>query len=328
MSIASASATANTIDFDLTVTVTNPSQGMRFGGFQTSINFNTAIINSGTISASYVNGRSTELSGLGANAIQLSVAGNIRLNVSSLSASNGVDMAQGTTYHLGVYRITNSVNWATGNANLWLQNVLASNKTNSAVLGYPLGSTSGGAFNYTTIAPSSPAGLILSHTQALPLSLSVGQTCAASGAAVVTNPSCFGGVGSAVITMSPTPTVSAISYQVDGGSVQSANLSSGAFTVSGLSNGAHTITVLNSGCSNVNVSATVIQPGQLTNTTAITRCDTYTWSVTGSSYTSTGTYTGTTVNGNGCTVNETLNLTINNSTSHTTAATACNTYTI
>ena len=175
MSIATASATANTIDFNLTVTVTNPSEGMRFGGFQTSINFNTNIINGGTISLSYVGGRSTQLSGLANNAILVTSAGNVRLQASSLSAANGVDMAQGTTYSLGTYRISNTANWATGNANMWLQNVLLTQRTNSAVLGYPLGSTSGGLFNYTTTAPSSPPGLILSHTSALPYSLPVGQ---------------------------------------------------------------------------------------------------------------------------------------------------------
>jgi len=163
MSIATASATANTIDFNLTVTVTNPSEGMRFGGFQTSINFNTNIINGGTISATYVGGRSTQLSGLANNAILLSSTGNIRLQVSSLTASNGVDMAQGTTYSLGTYRISNTANWATGNANMWLQDVLATQTTRSAILGFPIGSTSGGSFNYTTITPASPPGLIIAY---------------------------------------------------------------------------------------------------------------------------------------------------------------------
>jgi len=382
MSIATASATANTIDFNLTVTVTNPSEGMRFGGFQTSINFNTNIINGGTISATYVGGRSTQLSGLANNAILLSSAGNIRLQVSSLTASNGVDMAQGTTYSLGTYRISNTANWATGNANMWLQNVLFSNRTNSAVLGYPTGSTSGGLFNYTTTAPASLPGLILSHTSGAPYSLPVGQICATSGSAVVTNPSCFGGTGSAVVTISPTPSpaLTSVSYQVDGATAQIATVTGGnSFTVPNLTNGNHSITVIVGGCSNFNVSANVTvptqlvasssagtiscfggtttvtvsatggtapytgtgsftvsagaysytvtdangcsstttgsvsQPAQLTNSATDSGCDSYTWSVTGQTYTEGGTYTGTTTNGSGCTVNETLNLTINQS---------------
>ena len=382
MSIATASATANTIDFNLTVTVTNPSEGMRFGGFQTSINFNTNIINGGTISASYVGGRSTQLSGLANNAILLSSAGNIRLQVSSLTASNGVDMAQGTTYSLGTYRISNTANWATGNANMWLQNVTFTQRTNSAILGYPIGATSGGLFNYTTTAPTSLPGLILSHTSGAPYSLPVGQICATSGSAVVTNPSCFGGTGSAVVTISPTPTpaLASVSYQVDGATAQIASVIGGnSFTVPNLTNGNHSITVIVGGCSNFNVSANVTvptqlvasssagtiscfggtttvtvsaiggtapytgtgsftvstgaysytvtdangcsstttgsvsQPDQLTNSATDSGCDSYTWSVTGQTYTEGGTYTGTTTNGSGCTVNETLNLTINQS---------------
>jgi hypothetical protein len=329
MSIATASATANTIDFNLTVTVTNPSEGMRFGGFQTSINFNTNIINGGTISASYVGGRSTQLSGLANNAILLSSAGNIRLQVSSLTAANGVDMAQGTTYSLGTYRISNTANWATGNANMWLQNVLFTQRTNSAILGYPIGSTSGGLFNYTTTAPTSPAGLILSHTSALPYSLPVGQICATVASQTASTPvTCFGGSnGSSTITMSPVPTVASITYTVDGGTAQSATLVSGAFTVSNLTAGAHEIIISNTGCSNVTASSVSVGgPSQLTNSITETACDTYTWSVTGQTYNTSGTYTGTTTNGSGCTVNETLNLTINQSTTSSETQSACGSY--
>ena len=165
MSIASVSATANTMDVTLTVTATNPSAGIRFGGFSAGINFSTAIINGGTISATYVGGRSASLSSLAANAISVSsFPGHIRLATSSLSGAQGVDMPQGTSLTLGTYRISNTANWTTSsNANLWLQNVIASQKTNSLVLGYPYGGTTP-TVSYTTTNPASPAGLILSHT--------------------------------------------------------------------------------------------------------------------------------------------------------------------
>ena len=67
MSIASVTSTSNTMDVTLTVTATNPSEGIRFGGFQAGINFSTTIINGGTISATYVGDRSAALSGLPAN---------------------------------------------------------------------------------------------------------------------------------------------------------------------------------------------------------------------------------------------------------------------
>ena len=175
-SIVSATATANTIDFALTVTVTNPSAGMRMGGYSTSFNFNTAIINSGTISAAYVSGRDSRLA---ANSIGVATAGSIRLALAALTSATAIDMAQGTTLQLGTYRISNTANWASGNASAWLQNVLVSGKTNSAINGYPFGG--GTAYTYTTTTPSTLPGAILSYTSTTPYSLTVGQVCATSG---------------------------------------------------------------------------------------------------------------------------------------------------
>ena len=159
------------MDVELIVTATNPSPGVRFGGFAAGINFSTATINGGTISAVYLGGRSAALSNLPANAINVLTAGHIRLATASLSGAQGVDMLQGTSLTLGTYRISNTANWtSSSNANLWLQNVVSSGKTNSAVIGYPYGQTTP-AFTYTTTAPASPAGLILSHTSTSTLSV-------------------------------------------------------------------------------------------------------------------------------------------------------------
>ena len=387
MSISSATATTNSIDVSLSITVTNPTSGMRFGGFSTGINYNTAIVNGGTITASYLGGKSSALSGLNTAAVNTATAGQIRLPVQTLTGSNGVDMAQGTTFSLGTYRITNSASWATGNANLWLQNVLTTGKTNSVVNGYPYGASTPAASYNTTITTTlngvSVPTLILGYTQAAPYSLQVGQICASSASQTAsTGVTCFGGNnGSSTITLSPVPTVSSITYTVDGGSLQSATLVAGAFTISGLTSGTHAVVISNTGCSNVTatgvsvstpsnlvasssagsiscfggstsltVSATggtapytgtgsftasagaysytvtdangcsstttgtVSQPDQLTNATTISECNSYIWSVTGETYTESGTYTGTSTNVDGCTVNETLNLTINTNT--------------
>ena len=63
--------------------------------------------------------------------------------------------------------------------------------------------------------------------------------------------------------------------------------------------------------------------GSLINSTTISACDTYTWSNTGQTYITSGTYTGTTTN---C-VTEVLNLTIIPSSDNNTAITACGSYT-
>jgi hypothetical protein len=328
LSISSATATSNSIDVSLRVTLTNPSAGMRFTGYSTSINFNTAIINGGTISAVYVDGKDAALSGLATPAIGVATAGTVRLSFQAVSGANGIDMAQGSSLNLGKFRISNTANWSTANANLWLQNLLVTGKTNSAVQGAAFG-TSTPVATYTTTLPTSPPGLILSHTSAVPYNLPVGQICATAGVvSTAGSVTCFGGSnGSATVTMSPIPTVSAITYTVDGGTSTSATLVAGAFNLTGLTAGSHSVVVSNSGCGNVTVPVTISGPAALTNTTAATACNTYIWSVTGATYTTSGTYSGTTTNGNGCSVAETLNLTINNSTTTASSVTACDSYT-
>ena len=331
MNIVSATAGTNYIDIALTISVANPSDGMRFGGFSTTINFNTAIINSGIISATYQGGRSSQLSGFGNNSINVATPGSLRLAISSQVATNAVNMTQGTVYQLGTWRISNTANWSLGNAGLWLQPTLTSGKTNSSVLGFAINQTSGGGFVYSTTTPVSPPGLILSHSSATsPYYLSVGHLCASSASQTASSAvTCFGGNnGSSTITLSPTPTVAAITYTVAGGASQSATLVNGAFTVTGLSGGTHSIIISNSGCSTVTATDVSVDGlSQLANSTTVAACDTYTWSVNGQAYTQSGTYTGTSTNVNGCTVAETLELTINSSTSESESITACYDYT-
>jgi hypothetical protein len=328
MSISSVTSTTNTIDVSLTIAVNSPVEGMRFGGFSTSINFNTAIINGGTISAAYVDGtRSNALSALPANAVNVGTAGTIRLTTATLSP--GVDMLPGTVLNLGTWRITNTNAWATGNASLWLQNLLVSGKTNSAVVGQPVGVSSGSFFTYTTTAGNPAPGVVLSHSSAAPYSITVGQICAtAASQTASTAVSCFGGTnGSSTITLSPVPTHTSVSYTVDGGSVQTATLTSGSFTITGLSAGTHAVVISDSGCGNVSATGVSVgTPNQLTNSTTASACDSYVWSVNGQTYTTSGTYTATNTSG-ACPVEETLHLTITPSSIHTVNHTACGSYT-
>ena len=63
------------------------------------------------------------------------------------------------------------------------------------------------------------------------------------------------------------------------------------------------------------------------NTINLIECDSYTWTVNGSTYTTSGNYTDVSTNLSGCPHTETLNLTILNSTSNTTNDVACDSYT-
>jgi hypothetical protein len=62
-------------------------------------------------------------------------------------------------------------------------------------------------------------------------------------------------------------------------------------------------------------------------TTTASACDEYNWSVNGQTYTESGTYTYNTTNESGCPHKDTLVLTINHSSSKTTTASACSSYT-
>ena len=60
---------------------------------------------------------------------------------------------------------------------------------------------------------------------------------------------------------------------------------------------------------------------------SVAACDSYTWFANGTTYTASGTYVFTSLNSPGCVHTETLNLTINSSSTSTSSATACDSYT-
>ena len=327
MWLANMSSTSTTMDMDVMFSVDSPSNGVKLSGLSVGINYNTSIVNGGTLSLSYVGGKTPAIANLVNSSLNAATAGHLRIGSTPLVIGSAIDIPAGT-YRLGTYRVTNTASWASASdAQLWLQPVNTGGKTLCAVNSWPYGATSGTSVSYTV----ANSGVTLNYTQTSPLSVMLNaQICAtAASQTASTAVTCFGGNnGTSTITMSPTPTVSAITYTVDGGSSQSATLSSGAFTISGLTAGAHTIVVSNTGCSNVTATGVSVSgPSQLTNSTTATACDSYVWSVNGTTYTSSGTYTGTTTNSNGCTVNETLNLTINHSSTTSTTQVACDSYT-
>ena len=330
----------STFEVDVMISILTPTNGVRLASVSCGINYNSGILNGGAPcttnncgSWSLVSGTvASQLSSLLTPTLSMRTTSPFRfaIQMNNQAGTIATDVAVGT-YRLGRFKFTNTVAFAqASNANLWLQNVIQGGNQNAIVGWFAAGTSTPIASATTTTSGTSGQITSLSHTSTSTLSLLLNsQVCATSGSQTASSAvTCFGGSnGSSTITMTPTPTVSAITYTVDGGSAVSATLSSGAFTVSGLTAGSHTIVVSNTGCSNVTASGVSVSgPAQLTNSTTATACDTYTWSVNGTTYNASGTYTGTTTNGSGCTVNETLVLTINNSTSGTTTATACDSY--
>ena len=96
------------------------------------------------------------------------------------------------------------------------------------------------------------------------------------------------------------------------------------YTTSGVY--AHTFTAAN-GCDSVHTLTLTINNSSANGNATVTACDSYTWSANNVTYTASGTYTFTSLNAAGCTNTATLILTINNSTSSSTSATACDSYT-
>ena len=90
--------------------------------------------------------------------------------------------------------------------------------------------------------------------------------------------------------------------------------------------GTHTASLLNAiGCDSIVTLNLTINYG-FSNTTTLAVCDTYTWPITGMTYTSSGVYSSSLFTTNGCDSTYTLNLTIKNSSYTTQTITACDAY--
>ena len=93
------------------------------------------------------------------------------------------------------------------------------------------------------------------------------------------------------------------------------------------SNNTDTVMYTNlSGCDSI-VTLDLIINYSTSSSELIVACDSYTWSINGATYTSSGIYIDTNTNSSGCINIDSLVLTINNSSSYSMSATACDTYT-
>ena len=151
--------------------------------------------------------------------------------------------------------------------------------TNDAPTTFPIGTTT------VTWTVTDSNGNTATATQ----NVIVSNLAASSTAGVIT---CFG--GSTTVTVLAT-----------GGTAPYTG--TGSFTVSA---GAYSYTVTDANGCTATTTGTVSEPAQATTSTTITAATTYFWSVSGLSYASSGVYTFNTLNESGCTVINTLNLTI------------------
>ena len=229
------------------------------------------------------------------------------------------------------FSFTNSVPFATGTPfNFLFNTTLSTNgRVKTQVNAYLGALTLGAAWNdpgNTTSTAGYPVPrLLVASAPAYQIAASCATTATPSN---IVNPLCPNGTGSASITIgNPAPSATSGTYTINGGATQT--WSGNPFTVSGLPIGTNTISVLVAGCTTP-ITGTITITGStvpLTTTSSATACGSYTWAQNIQTYTVSGTYTSTSLNSNGCSVLNTLNLVINNGTTSTMSATACDSYT-
>ncbi|WP_162127322.1 Ig-like domain-containing protein [Flavobacterium phycosphaerae] len=214
--------------------------------------------------------------------------------------------------------------------------------------------------SFTNAAGTTTANTATGATTYVKTASSATYTATATTAAGCTN------VGSTTLTVNPLPTASisgtatvcqgdaqpsvtftgangtapyTFTYTLNGGSNQTITTTSGnsvSLSAPTTAAGAFTYALVSvtdsssTACSQAQTGSAVITVNATTSSSqSVTACDSYLWSVNGTTYTTSGTYTFVGTNASGCTDTKTLVLTINNSTASTETVTSptCGTYT-
>ncbi|MBK7763870.1 MAG: hypothetical protein IPI46_10965 [Bacteroidetes bacterium] len=289
------------------------------------VNYAAGMNNGGTISHAFLT-RDPLLSTIPAVGPGVNTPANhLRAITTSATAGNEVLLPVGNSVLLATMRVTTTSTFPVDfNPALTLQSLTQSGRT-SCVVNVLIG-TVGYSVNSAGNLPL--AGSIQALTNNVNTTcFYLNPTSALSAANTSTTAvSCFGGNnGTAEISLSGTGSGAVGTYTIDGGA--STGYFTNPFTVTGLTGGTHTIAINTAYNCTATTTTTISSPNSpITTTDNATACDSYTWALNGATYTASGVYTGTALNGSGCTVAGTLNLTINNSTSNVSNVNACLTY--
>ncbi len=181
VSLANATSTSSTMEFDVKLTVDGTgaaASGVKLSAMSVGLNYDTTIINGGTLSLSYLGGKSTAIAGLVNNTLNAATAGHLRIIGTALTIDNSFDVVNGT-YTLGRYRLTNTANWTqNSNAQLWFQPTNLGGKSNTIVNAFPYGGTTGAlSYSYNSTAPAASPGVTLGYIQAASFSLALNSNC-------------------------------------------------------------------------------------------------------------------------------------------------------
>ena len=329
----------NDYEFDVYLLRTSAAT-FELSGIQFGLAFDTSIANGGTLSASIVPGYSQLPPNYTSGNVIIGVmnynvggiickyfnaaagtipsggpgSGFLVPDVNNGCASPGVRVARYRISNTQTFRPNSSCKhtWSTGPG---------SQRTNTTVSAY-VGSTNTIITDYSNHLTYTDTGTCITNVV-----LNPSNPCAVFVGTTTTSASCFGvNDGSANINLTGAGSASTGTYSIDGGATVA--FSSNPFLINNLSAGSHTLTIQTSTpCSAGPVNFVIggpTSPGSSSQT--VSACDSYTWSVDGNTYTSSGTYTFNGTQG-GCPHTYTLNLTVNSSTIANSTRTECNTYT-
>ncbi|HOZ52974.1 MAG TPA: GEVED domain-containing protein, partial [Chitinophagaceae bacterium] len=143
--------------------------------------------------------------------------------------------------------------------------------------------------------------------------------CNLTASATNTNIVCNG--GTSTLTASGASGTGTLNYKLNNGTYQASNM------FSNLLAGTYTVTVRDANLCTASVIKIITQPNALTTNTTLVVCDSYIWGANSQTYTATGVYTYSSLTGAGCPSFDTLNLTVNySSTTPPLNISACGSY--
>ena len=249
------SPTTTTLEFDVYVS-NSGSTSLQFAALQGAVIYNAGLLPTGAtgtftcITQPSQTGNFPNFNPL-ASVTHTAATRQLKWTSTPVTASSGntVTLPANTPMKFARFRLTSDMVWAQNfPAALALRNTTGSGYTVVAATVYCNGNGS------STALLSSSGTLVCNDANNTPYGISLNtQVCATLASQTASSAvTCFGSSnGSSTITMTPTPTVSDITYTVDGGTSQSATVSNGVFTITGLTAGTHTVVISNTGCADV-----------------------------------------------------------------------------